>query len=150
MEDIDCAFTKRKRNGKEGLTFAGLLNAIDGVATPEGRLAFFTTNHIEQLDPALIRPGRADVKLHIGNATCNQAERLFANFFPNSDLAEQFGAIIINDKYSMATLQNYLMLHRDSPIEAVRNVSEINQLQTGRLELPQELPHLEEKNEPED
>src|SRR5205807_2961648 len=40
LEDIDCAFVKRKRSsGKEGgLTFSGLLNAIDGVASAEGRL----------------------------------------------------------------------------------------------------------------
>ena len=29
----------------------------------------FTTNHIEKLDPALIRPGRCDVKLEIPTVT---------------------------------------------------------------------------------
>lgn len=55
LEDIDYAFTRRKRaNGKEGgLTFSGLLNAIDGVASAEGRIIVMTTNHIERLDPAL-------------------------------------------------------------------------------------------------
>src|SRR5215213_8482174 len=44
LEDIDCAFVRRKRaNGKEGgLTFSGLLNAIDGVASPEGRVMVMT------------------------------------------------------------------------------------------------------------
>src|SRR5207253_2725559 len=68
LEDIDCAFVKRKRaSGKEGeLTFSGLLNALDGVASPEGRIVVMTTNHVDKLDPALIRPGRADVKLYFG------------------------------------------------------------------------------------
>lgn len=35
-----------------------LLNALDGVAAAEGRLLFMTTNYIERLDQALIRPGR--------------------------------------------------------------------------------------------
>ena len=48
---------------RSGVTFSGLLNAIDGVASQEGRLFFMTTNHIEKLDPALIRPGRCDVKV---------------------------------------------------------------------------------------
>lgn len=38
-----------------GVTFSGLLNALDGVAATEGRVMFMTTNHIERLDAALIR-----------------------------------------------------------------------------------------------
>ena len=30
---------------------------LDGVAAGEERMLFMTTNHIERLDPALIRPG---------------------------------------------------------------------------------------------
>jgi chaperone BCS1 len=33
-----------------GVSFSGLLNAIDGVSAQEGRLFFMTTNHIELLD----------------------------------------------------------------------------------------------------
>jgi chaperone BCS1 len=39
------------------VTFSGLLNALDGVGAVEGRILFMTTNHMERLDPALIRPG---------------------------------------------------------------------------------------------
>jgi len=42
------------------VSFSGLLNAIDGVRSQEGRILFMTTNHKENLDPALLRPGRAD------------------------------------------------------------------------------------------
>lgn len=73
LEDVDAIFTNRSdpsvsssTNGKsEGVTFSGLLNALDGVAAQEGRIFFMTTNHIEKLDPALIRPGRCDVKVTI-------------------------------------------------------------------------------------
>lgn len=48
LEDVDCAFAKRKRQENAtqaaGLTFAGLLNALDGVAAPEGRIVIITTN----------------------------------------------------------------------------------------------------------
>ena len=43
--------------GLNRLTFSGLLNAIDGVTSTEGRILFMTTNHVDKLDPALIRPG---------------------------------------------------------------------------------------------
>jgi hypothetical protein len=45
---------------------------------------FMTTNHLERLDPALIRPGRVDMKVHIDLATPSQVRshlrciRLFA------------------------------------------------------------------------
>ena len=65
LEDIDAAFRSREANvhleeaskGVNNLTFSGLLNAIDGVTSTEGRIVFMTTNYIERLDPALIRPG---------------------------------------------------------------------------------------------
>lgn len=136
MEDIDCAFTMRKRaSGKEGgLTFSGLLNAIDGVASAEGRIIVMTTNHIERLDPALIRPGRADVKLSFGNATATQAGRLFERFFPGHvALAAAFAGQIEDGRFSMATLQDYLMLHRRDPDQAVRRVEEIGPFQLARV-----------------
>jgi chaperone BCS1 len=82
--------SRRSRN-KENLsdvntlTLSGLLNALDGVAAAEGRILFATTNHLDQLDPALCRPGRMDVWIEFKNASKFQAEHLFANFFPSSD-----------------------------------------------------------------
>ncbi len=140
LEDIDCAFVKRKRSsGKEGgLTFSGLLNAIDGVASAEGRLIVMTTNHLDKLDAALIRPGRADVKLFFGNATADQARRLFERFFPrHGHRAEDFAGRIEDRRYSMATLQDYLMLHRRDPDQAVRHAGEIGTLQVGSPSPPE-------------
>jgi chaperone BCS1 len=80
LEDVDAAFVSRdlfdnsQHRAYEGMTrvtFSGLLNAIDGVTSTEERLLFMTTNHIDRLDPALIRPGRVDVKQYFGN--CNEA-----------------------------------------------------------------------------
>jgi len=39
-----------------------------------------TTNHIEKLDPALIRPGRCDVKVQFNNASGDQLEKMFLKF----------------------------------------------------------------------
>jgi chaperone BCS1 len=51
------------------------------VAAQEGRLLFMTTNHIERLSSALIRPGRVDVRCYLGPATRAQAKQMFISFY---------------------------------------------------------------------
>ncbi|ORY59929.1 uncharacterized protein BCR38DRAFT_322439, partial [Pseudomassariella vexata] len=47
------------------LSLSDLFNALDRVATHDGRVLIMTTNHPECLDSALIRPGRADLKIEL-------------------------------------------------------------------------------------
>lgn len=65
------------------MTFSGFLNALDGVASGEERIIFLTTNHLDRLDPALIRPGRVDLTTLIADAVPEQARTLFTNFYGN-------------------------------------------------------------------
>jgi len=69
------------------VTFSGLLNALDGVASSEERIIFMTTNHYDRLDPALIRPGRVDIHEILDDAHGEQAERLFRKFYGSSTLS---------------------------------------------------------------
>ena len=74
-----------------------------------------TTNHLERLDPALVRPGRVDVMHSIGPASPSQLRRMFLKFFPAQDEhAERFVANLAACQLSMALLQSYFMLYRDS------------------------------------
>ncbi|CAM1507413.1 Fc.00g070540.m01.CDS01 [Cosmosporella sp. VM-42] len=90
LEDADAAFVNRRQRDTDGysgatVTFSGLLNALDGVAAGEERIAFLTTNHIDRLDPALIRPGRVDMMLRIGEATQYQAAQMWDRFYGDVD-----------------------------------------------------------------
>ncbi|RNF20666.1 putative ATP-dependent chaperone [Trypanosoma conorhini] len=117
LEDIDRAFSADSH-----ITMSGLLNALDGVAAQEGRLVFMTTNHVERLDDALIRPGRCDVKLEIGLLSRGQAQQLFRKFFPAAGdaLQAEFAGQIPAHTLSVAQIQSHLFLHRDCAAEAVR------------------------------
>jgi chaperone BCS1 len=121
MEDVDCAFEKRKKKEEtsDKLTFSGLLNALDGVGGKDGRIIFMTTNHKEKLDAALIRPGRIDYQIEIRNAVQTQVRKLFERFYQgfkyDADLLERFVATIPDHKYSMAKLQGHLMNYKDNP-----------------------------------
>ncbi|SPC61810.1 related to BCS1 - mitochondrial protein of the AAA family of ATPases [Ustilago sp. UG-2017b] len=85
LEDVDAAFLGRQQTAEDGyqasVTFSGLLNALDGVASGESRIIFMTTNHIEKLDPALIRPGRVDMIAELGDAEREQVEELMVRFY---------------------------------------------------------------------
>ena len=51
LEDVDAVFVNREINNQlrlPGVSFSGLLNAIDGVASQEGRILVMTTNHIDR------------------------------------------------------------------------------------------------------
>ena len=129
IEDIDCVFVERKatEDKPNKLTFSGLLNAIDGVAAGEGRILFATTNHIERLDPALIRPGRIDRKELIGHAEPDQLRRLFVRFFGDQDpsMADYFAETLGNVELPMSAVQTYLIQHADSADDALMNLDEL-------------------------
>ena len=91
LEDADAAFNNRRiQNDDDGyrganVTFSGLLNALDGVASAEERVLFLTTNHVERLDSALVRPGRVDMTVRIGEATRWQTAKLWDRFYGELD-----------------------------------------------------------------
>ncbi len=110
FEDVDAAFAGRDADEAQGISFSGLLNAIDGVAAQEGRAIFMTTNHIERLDPALIRPGRADSHVELGHVCAAPARQLFLRFFPGEErLADQFVANLGDGTFAPAALQGWLL-----------------------------------------
>ncbi|KAJ7171413.1 P-loop containing nucleoside triphosphate hydrolase protein [Mycena filopes] len=77
--------TSGRGNGepvRSSVTLSGLLNVIDGVGSEEGKLFFATTNYIDRLDSALLRPGRIDRKVQYEMSTAHQTRALFVRFFP--------------------------------------------------------------------
>ncbi|KAK8116135.1 Mitochondrial chaperone BCS1 [Apiospora sp. TS-2023a] len=63
------------------LSLSGLLNILDGVASQEGRVLIMTTNHLEKLDRALIRPGRVDMIVEFGLADEGMTASIFRAIF---------------------------------------------------------------------
>lgn len=77
LEDIDCAFQKRDDISYQGITHSGLYNLLDGVSSTNGLVTIITTNYIEKLDNALIRPGRIDMMIPFDKFTRKQVEKIF-------------------------------------------------------------------------
>ena len=63
------------------ISLSALLNILDGVASQEGRILIMTTNHIEKLDEALIRPGRVDMTIKFDLANSDMITTIFRSIF---------------------------------------------------------------------
>lgn len=114
IEDVDAAFTRRKGGNNIGrnLTFSGLLNVLDGVASAEGRILAMTTNHMSRLDPALIRAGRVDRRFEINYADAEQVVRMYIRFFPevSAEMACTLGESVAANTCTMAQVQQYFLM----------------------------------------
>ena len=92
-----------------GVTLSGLLNVLDGFHAPENVVFVMTTNRIEQLDSALLRPGRIDYKLFMGEAAASQKIELYRRFFPDASESEAEEFVEANAVSTMAEFQGLLL-----------------------------------------
>jgi hypothetical protein len=81
LEDVDVFHAATQRDDESEVTLSGLLNMLDGIATPHGLLTVLTTNSPEVLDHAVIRAGRVDLTEHFALAGADQVERLVARWY---------------------------------------------------------------------
>ncbi|KAM1047827.1 hypothetical protein ACFX13_027681 [Malus domestica] len=102
IEDIDCTVDlpdRRHTDGKKQhdvqLTLSGLLNFIDGLWSSCGdeRIIIFTTNHKDRLDPALLRPGRMDMHIHMSYCTYHGFKLLASNYLDIHNHHHLYGEI---------------------------------------------------------
>lgn len=83
IEDIDSfdAVKSRTENiegskSEDGVSLSGVLNALDGVVTPQGLIVVMTSNYPERLDNAITRPGRVDLHVEFGELQGSQVRTL--------------------------------------------------------------------------
>ncbi|KAK7937644.1 uncharacterized protein PG986_014512 [Apiospora aurea] len=168
LEDIDCVGSKRVAKEEEesqkrmqqlhpglqrpeaGVTLSGLLNVLDGPDSVDGRILLMSSNHPEQLDPALIRPGRVDQKIYLGYISQACAETMFCRIYTkfrealrqirqreeeneeermngNGNLrmhAAAFGSRIPPGTFTPAELQVYIFDHEESPCAALEDLDD--------------------------
>jgi chaperone BCS1 len=95
---------------RNSVTLSGLLNVLDGFFAPTNVLFMMTTNRIETLDDALLRPGRIDYKLYLGKASERQKMELYRRFFPQASQFEARAFVETNrSAETMAEFQGLLL-----------------------------------------
>lgn len=85
LEDVDVFHATTQRDDTaDKVTLSGLLNTLDGIATPHGLLTILTTNSPDVIDPALIRPGRIDLREHFGLSGRAEVRALVNRWYSSS------------------------------------------------------------------
>ncbi|WCJ35221.1 P-loop containing nucleoside triphosphate hydrolases superfamily protein [Euphorbia peplus] len=118
VEDIDLSFESTEDNK---VTLSGLLNFIDGLWSSCGdeRIIVFTTNHKDQLDPALLRPGRMDLHLHMSYCSFVGFKTLASNYLKIQEhhLFREIEQLLEKKlQVTPAEIAGELMKHKDAGI----------------------------------
>lgn len=153
LEDVDSAGLQREQMAspdapqesekgkaapKKGVTLSGLLNALDGPASVDGRILIMTSNSPDSLDAALVRPGRCDVKVLFGYVTPEVSSIMFSRIYtktPEETFEGETNVAETMDIPAMATLfaaqipldapitpaeaQAWLLVNRQDPQQAI-------------------------------
>ena len=120
LEDIDYIFGKREndRTPEEKANGNTLLQLLDGADSQSNTVFIATTNHIEALDPAIIRDGRFDLKIHMDNFSTTLAEKMVKSIGISSEEALHEIIDHSKEKHNPAGIQSrtiqYIFNHIDN------------------------------------
>lgn len=119
-------------SGPRSVTLSGLLNFTDGLWSCCGseRIFVFTTNHVEKLDPALLRCGRMDMHIHMSNCSFEALKILLRNYVGleegdlDSGTVAEIEAVVEKAGMTPADVSEVLIRHRRERTKAVRELLE--------------------------
>ncbi|RZC67950.1 hypothetical protein C5167_011623 [Papaver somniferum] len=116
-----------EEHGANSITLSGLLNFTDGLWSCCGseRIFVFTTNHIEKLDPALLRCGRMDMHIFMSFCSYQALLILFKNYLGfekhelEAELMKEFESVIDKAQMTPADISEVLIKNRRDKHKAV-------------------------------
>jgi hypothetical protein len=87
----------------DALSLSFLLNLLDGTMAPEDVIFIMTTNHIEKLDPALVRPGRMDICIELKRCDRFQLSNIFKDIY-GVELTSEILASFPENRYMVSEI----------------------------------------------
>jgi DNA replication protein DnaC len=78
---IEMMKEERNKVKSAGVDLAYLLQKLDGIERVDGRVIIATTNNPDHINPVLLRPGRFDMKLCLGNCTRKMYVDILTSFY---------------------------------------------------------------------
>ncbi|XP_021893195.1 AAA-ATPase At5g57480-like [Carica papaya] len=115
--------------GANSITLSGLLNFTDGLWSCCGseRIFVFTTNHIEKLDPALLRSGRMDMHIYMNYCSYPALKILLKNYlgYDEDDVVlKQLEEVVDKAEMTPADVSEVLIKNRRDKEKAMNELLE--------------------------
>ena len=92
----EASFIDLMKKKNQSISLSQILNLLDGIVELDGRVLIACTNHINKLDPALIRPGRIDCVVELGLCTHQMIKDIMENFYETEVSFKQLEKIAEN------------------------------------------------------
>lgn len=87
LEEELSHIKEKIRKLENALTIDTILTVLDGMIEHRNRVIIATTNHIDKIDPALIREGRFDLKIKLERFNNDEVHELLSKYFADEDLS---------------------------------------------------------------
>ena len=121
--DEDLQKIQKTMTNQDPITLDDILNMWDGIYENPGRILIVTSNHYDSLDPALIRPGRIDIKLSMKELSKSCVEEIYEHLYEKS-IPNKYKKKIIDYKYTPAKLMNIFINYQDNSDEFLRIITD--------------------------
>jgi ATP-dependent 26S proteasome regulatory subunit len=110
-----------KTDKEDPITLDDILNLWDGLKETPGRILGISSNHYNKLDPALIRPGRIDITIHLDNVNQSIIQEMFTHYYGFKMDMNKLKKIK-NGLYSPAEIINYYSIYKDEPYKFIERL----------------------------
>ena len=108
LEDIDALYISRNKSDENRVSFSCILNFLDGVYSKENLISIITTNHLNKLDKAIIRPMRINSIINFTYCSKYQYNEIFKLIFPDeNEIREKLYKIIKNKNSQLLCYKNF-------------------------------------------
>jgi len=99
----------------ELITLDDILNLWDGLEENSGRILVISSNHYNDLDPALTRPGRIDITIAMNNASLEIITEMYKHLYETDVIDMKLLRKIKPLFYSPAEIINLYLMYKNEP-----------------------------------
>lgn len=121
IEDCDKLFDER--DAKTKISFSTFINCMDGALYKSGLITIMTTNHIDKLDPAILREGRIDRKIEIKNPSSELIKEYVCGFYNSNHIS-----IVASGGMPMSKVQEICLTNKGDKQNAIDIINSTKQI----------------------